>query len=102
MAGSLEINDPNATVSFVFTDTIERVQNIVESAAGWFYMAQPSIYGILDANQQIIPFDYLTVQQKVDVVNKSIAVGIREVANNYKNHLARIAQDADDTIGLGE
>lgn len=102
MAGTLEINDPNATVSFVFTDTMERVQNIIESAAAWFYMAQPSLYGILDGNQQIIPFDYLTVQQKVDIVNKSIAVGIREMADSYKNHVARLAQQQDDTLGLGE
>ena len=102
MAGTLEINSPNATVSFVFTDTIDRVQNMIENCAAWLYLTQPSAYQYLDLNQQPIPFESLTAQQKVDIVNKSIAIGVRELANNYKTHLARIAQLEDPTIGLGE
>lgn len=102
MAGTLEINSPNATVSFVFTDTIDRVQNMIENCAAWLYLAQPSGYEYLDLNGQPIPFESLTSQQKVDIVNKSIAIGVRDLANNYKNHLSRLEQQEDDTIGLGE
>lgn len=102
MAGTLQINDPNATVSFIFTDSKERVQNIIESCGAWLYLSQPSVYGFINASQQLIPYDQLTVQQKIDIVNKSIAIGVRELANNYKSHLARIAQQEDNTIGLGE
>lgn len=102
MAGNLEINDPNATVSFIFTDTIERVQNMIENCAAWLYLTQPSIYSFEDVYGVRIPFAFLTASQKVDIVNKSIAIGVRSLANNYKDHLSRLAQQEDDTIGLGE
>lgn len=102
MAGILEINSPNATVSFVFSDSVDRVQNIIENCAAWLYLTQESTFSYFDINQHRIPFENLTAQQKVDIVNKSIVIGVTDLASNYKNHLSRLAQLEDNTIGLGE
>ena len=98
MAGSFEVHgDGTITVAFSYTALTDKVQTTADAAAHALYNA--GRYVPVDDNGAAIPWDDLTNQQKLDMLDEFVLAGIRELALGYLHNVrqaeARAHREAD-------
>jgi hypothetical protein len=74
MTGKFTVNGANTTVVFEFTASTQKLQDVVNAAARHYYE--------LDSVDMppTTPFDNLTIQQKLNIVDRHIRTIINETA----------------------
>ena len=100
MAGTFEVHgDGTVTVAFAYRATAEKITTTVGDAVHYLY---PQTYsGPLEAEgEAIIPFDELTNQQKLDVLDAWLRKSVLDFALQYDRQRIRdeatAAADAAD------
>ena len=100
MAGTFEVNGTDTTVSFVYTADTQKVLDTVTDAVAYLY---PAIFGeVLDGEGVLVPFDDLSNQQVLDVLDAWMKKTVLDLAKEHNRNAAidaaRIAanEDADD------
>ena len=91
MAGSFEVNGDKTTVKFEYTALTQKVIDTVNDAVAYLY---PQIFGdVFDGEGTLIPFDELTNQQKLNVLDEWLLKGILDLAKSYNRKAAvRLAE----------
>ena len=91
MAGKFVINGDQTTVTFTYTALTTKVLATVNDAVGYLY---PAIFGeVLDGEGVLIPFDELTNQQKLGVLDAWLLKGILDLAKEHNRKSAiRVAE----------
>ncbi len=94
MAGTFIVNGSNTTIKLEYTATTAKIQAIVEAAARHFYD--------LDAvdTPPATPYEQLTNQQKLNLVDKYVARLIIQTAKQQKIDEAMIAAATQADIDL--
>ena len=97
MAGQFVVNGTETTVTFTYTALTTKVLATVNDAVGYLY---PQIFGeVLDGEGNLIPFDELTNQQKLGVLDAWLLKGILDLAKEHNRNAAidaaREAANAD-------
>jgi len=86
MAGKFVVNGDQTTVSFTWTALTTKVLATVNDAVGYLY---PHIFGeVLDAEGVLIPFEALTNQQKLNVLDAWLLKGILDLAKEHNRNAA--------------
>ena len=93
MAGKFVVDGDQTTVSFTWTALTTKVVATVDDAVAYLY---PAIFGeVLDAEGVLIPFDELTNQQKLGVLDAWLLKGILDIAKEHNRNAAiNAARDA--------
>ena len=96
MAGTFVVNGDQTTVTFTYTALTQKVLDTVNDAVGYLY---PAIFGeVLDGEGVLIPFDNLSNQQKLDVLDAWLLKGILDIAKEHNRNAAiTAARDAANT-----
>ena len=96
MAGTFVVNGDQTTVTFTYTALTQKVLDTVNDAVGYLY---PAIFGeVLDGEGVLIPFDNLSNQQKLDVLDAWLLKGILDIAKEHNRNAAiNAARDAANT-----
>ncbi len=96
MAGKFTVNGTNTTITFEYTAPTTKVQAIVLAAARYFYD--------LDAVDvpPTTPFDSLTNQQKLDILDRHIRRLVNEAARqaNISTAIAVASAAADADLAV--
>lgn len=103
MAASFRLNgDGTVTVTFAYTAVTVKAQETVNQAAAHVY----HVYPILDESGEIVPFENLTNQQKLNILDRHILRVILDAARanlvNEATEAARQAALGDDSVDLGD
>ena len=86
MAGKFVVNGDQTTVSFTWTALTTKVLASVNDAVDYLY---PAIFGeVLDGEGVLIPFDALSNQQKLDVLDAWLLKGIIDIAKEHNRNAA--------------
>jgi hypothetical protein len=94
MAGIIIDNeDGTHTLRFDFTALTQILQDTAEDGCQWYYNKDEDIQLIVD--DTIIPFDALTLQQKVDALYKWMRLEIRRAA--IRQHIINARDTAEQT-----
>jgi multidrug efflux pump subunit AcrB len=106
MAGSFTNNgDGTITVSFDFTADLDKAQNAVNKASEFVYSAYMVVDNSDPLNPIITPWEDLTNQEKLDVLDKHIKRTIMDAARAQLIQTAvndaRDLAEVDDSIDLG-
>ena len=100
MAGKFVVNGDNTTVTFEYTALTQKVIDSVGDAVAYLY---PAIFGeVLDGEGVLIPFDNLTNQQKLNVLDKWLLKGILDLATQYHVQAAKRASEVAASIEAKE
>jgi len=93
MAGTFVVNGTDTTVTFAYTADTQKVSDTVNNAVAYLY---PQIFGdVLDGNGDLIPFDQLTNQQKLNVLDDWLKKNVLDLAKEYNRKSAiRVAEVA--------
>ena len=96
MAGTFVVNGTQTTVTFTYVALTQKVVDTVSDAVDYLY---PAIFGeVLDGEGVLIPFDNLTNQQKLDVLDAWLLKGILDIAKEHNRNAAiATARDAANT-----
>ena len=96
MAGKFVVAGDQTTVTFTYTALTTKVLATVNDAVGYLY---PAIFGeVLDGEGKLIPFDALTNQQKLNVLDAWLLKGILDLAKEHnRNSAIATARDAANT-----
>jgi hypothetical protein len=89
MAGKFVVSGGNVTITFEYTVTIAKGQNIITAAAHRLWNMGYGDHGTFEVP---ITFDSLTNQQKLDIVDVYVKREINECAQNY--YAVKASQDA--------
>jgi len=105
MTGSFANNgDGTFTVTFEYTDTQEKIENVASRAAEQWYGLYPIYIGEGEF-KQLVQFADLTNQQKLDIIDEHLKRFIVETARitMVSSAIVIAKEDAmnDDSIGLG-
>ena len=109
MAGKFIIKDEKTTMAFTQTAVTAKILAIVDAAAHHFYMGGLALefsQGTEDIPSQPVPYENLTDQQKLDIVDAYIKRIIKDAARAYKVEIATQAAvdaadlDAKDNLNL--
>ena len=96
MAGKFVVNGTETTVTFTYTALTTKVLATVNDAVAYLY---PHIFGeVLDGDGVLIPFEALTNQQKLNVLDAWLLKGILDIAKEHNRNAAiATARDAANT-----
>ena len=82
MAGTFVVNgDSTITVAFSYTAQAAIVQTTADAAAHRLY--DSGRYVLVDAEGEAVPWDDLTNQQKLNMLDKFVLEGVHEMALGY-------------------
>ena len=98
MAGTFEVNGDKTTVKFEYTALTQKVVDSVGDAVAYLY---PQIFGdVFDGEGTLIPFEALSNQQKLNVLDAWLLKGILDIAKEHNRNaainVARETADAED------
>ena len=96
MAGNFVVNGDQTTVSFTWTALTTKVLATVNDDIAYLY---PHIFGeVLDDEGVLIPFEALTNQQKLGVLDAWLLKGILDIAKEHNRNAAiAAARDTANT-----
>jgi hypothetical protein len=106
MSGSFtNLGDGNVELTFTYTAELEKVQNVINNTVQFLYNHPGGqAYRQYDGGV-LIPFDSLTNQQKVDIVDSFVRSSILQKSRRniieQSIEAAREIAEADDSISLG-
>ena len=88
MAGSFEVHeDGTVTVTFAYRATADKISTTVGDAVNYLY---PATFGeVLDEDGVKIPFDELTNQQKLNVLDAWLRKSVLDFALQYDRQRIR-------------
>jgi len=80
MAGTFEVNGDETTITFEYVANTTRVINSLNDAVHYLY---PAIFGEVLVEDSIVPFEELTNQQKLNVLDAWVRKTILDLAKQY-------------------
>ena len=101
MAGSFEVHeDGTVTVTFAYRATAGKISTTVGDAVNYLY---PATFGeVLDEDGVKIPFDELTNQQTLDVIDAWVKKTIIDLAKQYQRKYLLDIATAEAAIVAGD
>jgi len=82
MAGTFLVDGDNTAINFNYVANTTKVSNALNDAVHYLYPA--TFRGPLDNEDPIIPFEELTNQQKLDVLDAWVRKTILDLAKQYE------------------
>lgn len=93
--------DGSIILTFQFQAEKAKVENVCNYTCAWLYNRQPSIYGKYDEFGNLIPFNDLTTQQLLNILNTFVKINLVDVANRARIDIAAEEIVHDGQLDLG-
>ena len=79
MTAKFTVDGDNTKITFEFETTTEIIQDIAEDASHYLWKE------VIDSDVVTNPFEELTNQEKLDLVNEHVKLVVMNLANTYKS-----------------